>query len=234
MAVLHNQINKLWFNPSYTGFKNSPFVKQIFTANNAEDFIRTGAYLIKEAEKFSNTHTPWNESKRLEILKNPRLENAFVSLGAEYLMKGIFIKNGYAINKLKQPIPRGLQYPYLIKGNKARLNPSEVVELHYIVTHLPQIVNFSDFDNSQRADELKAKKEEKGDRLEGITRMTIPYPTSKNMLEYVLFKRNYSLHRPFIIPEFRGITRHVFNFLDFVSVQATGKKIEELSKLTDE
>lgn len=234
MAVLHNQINKLWFNPSYTGFKNSTFVKQIFTSEDAEDFIRTGAYLIKEAEKLSDTHTPWDSRKRLEILKNPRLENAFVSLGAEYLMKGIFIKNGYAINKLKQPVPSGLQHPITIKGNKSKLNPSEVVELNYIVTHLAKIINFSDFDNTQSADEIKAKKEEKGDRLKGITRMTIPYPNSKNMLEYVLFKRNYSLHRPFIVPEFRGITRHVFNFLDYIAVQATGKKIEELSQLTDE
>lgn len=234
MAILHNQINKLWFNPSYTNFKKSLLVKQIFSASEAEDFIRTGAYLIKEAEKLSDTHEPWQHNRRLEILKNPRLENAFVSLGAEYLMKGIFIKNGYAVNKLKSPAPSGLNHPIQTKGNKSKLDPCEVVEFGYIVNHLPKIISFSDFDKTQSDEEVKAKKEAKGDRLDGITRMTIPYPNSKNMLDYLLFKRNYALHRPFIVPEFRGITRHVFNFLEYVAVQATGKKIEELAILTDE
>lgn len=233
MAVLHNQINKLWYNPSYEKFKNSNFVKQIFTEKDADDFIKTGAYLIKEAEKLSNTHIAWDESKRLEILKNPRLENAFVSLGTEYLFKGIFLCKGYAINKLKQPVQKKLSYPILLRHNLSKLNSSEVVQLKYIVTYLPRLIDFNDFNASQIESENKAKKEEKGQKLQGITRMTIPYPNANQMLDYLLFKRNYSLHRPFIISEFKGITNHVFNFLEYVALHGYSKSLKDLSKLTE-
>lgn len=230
MAIIHNQINNLWYKPSLAKFKQSPFVKQVFTKEDADDFLKTGAYLIKEAEKLSNIHIPWNESRRFEILANPRLENAFVSLGAEYLLKGVFLKNGYAINK---PLIRLGNHPVKVWGNKRKLNLSEVQELGYIITHLPKIIDFGEFDRKQEKEEKKAKKQMKGERPNGITRMTIPYPTSKQLLEYILFKRNYSLHRPFIISEFRGITKQLFNFLDYIAKNGTGKKIETLAKLTE-
>jgi len=229
MANIHNQINKFWFNPSYQKFKQSSFVKTIFTKKDANDFLKTGAYLIQEAEKLSNIHIPWHEDKRFKILANPRLENAFVSLGAEYLLKGVFLVNGYTINK---PLVRIVNHPIKVWGNTERLNLTAVQELGYIVTHLPQIVNFSKFDNNQQQEEIKAKQQVKGERLDGITRLTIPYPTSKQWLDYILFKRNYSLHRPFIIPEFRGITKQLFNFLNYIAKHGIGEEIKSLAKLT--
>lgn len=233
MTVLHNQINKLWYKPSYLNFKKSSFVKQVFTSAESDDFIRTGAHLIKQAEKLSNTHIPWDESRRLEILSNPRLENAFVSLGTEYLFKGIFLLKGYSINKLVATNGQKISHPVKLKGNKSKLNQGEVFEMAYITTHLPSIVDFVDFDKVQQADEAKAKLADKGERLDGITRMTIPYPNSKQMLDYLLFKRNFSLHRPFIIPEFRGITKHIFSFLNYTAQSATGKSLDILAELTD-
>lgn len=190
--------------------------------------------MIKEAQRLSNIHTPWDERKRQEILKNPRLENAFTSLGCEYLFKGIFLAKGYAINKIKQPVPNGLVHPLKLSQNKSKLDPTEVVMLGYIKDHLPSLIDFTDFDNKQSTDEIAAKKKEKGQKLDGITRMTTPYPNSKQLLDYLLVKRNYSLHRPFIIPEFKGITNHVFNFLEYIAQKGTGKTIDELAVLTDE
>lgn len=233
MALTHNQINRFWFNnPLYLDFKQHGFSRQIFTINEAEDFLRLGAYLIKEAENHSNTHIPWDESRRHEILAHARLENAFVSLGSEYLLKGIFLYKGLAINK---PLPaHKLTHPIKIWGNKTKLVDNEVQDLSYVVDHISKLIDFSEFDKSQKEAELKAKNEVKGERLQGITRMTIPYPTAKQMLDYIHFKRNYSLHRPFIIPEFSGITRQTFNFLDFIAQKGVGRKLEELAKLSDD
>jgi len=229
MALTHNQINKLWFNPSYIAFKKSNLVKQIFTSREAEDFIRTGAFLIYEAKKLSNVLIPWDQNRRFEILNYPRLENAFISLGGEYFLKGIYLQKGYAINKLLPSI--NVQHPVLLKGNKAKLDQCEVQEYGYIVTHSPKIIDFTEYDKAQAADEKNAKAELKGQRLQGIMRMTIPYPKAKKMLDYLQFKRNYALHRPFIVPEFRGITQQTFRFFDYVATQATGKSIKELAAL---
>lgn len=233
MPLTHNQINRLWHKPTYTKFKQHGFVKHVFTSKDAEDFIRTGAYLIKEAEKRSNIIIPWDERRRYEIMANPRLENAFLALGAEYLLKGIFLIKGYAINEPKRlTIP--IQHPISLKDNKNKLLVNEVHDLTYIIDHLVKIVDFTEFDSSQKDAEVKAKKELKGQRLRGITRMTIPFPTAKQLLEYLHFKRNYALHRPFTIPEFRGITQHVFKLLDYIAVKETSRKIEILAKLNDE
>ncbi len=230
MAIIHNQINKLWFKPSYQKFKKHGFTRQVFTSNEAEDFLRIGAYLIKEAEKRSNMTIPWDEQRRHEILANPRLENAFVSLGAEYFLKGVFLVKGDAINK---PLPTFIkqQHPIKIRGNKSKLRGDEVQTLSYIVDNLSKIIDFSEFDKNQEDMEKTAKDGLKGRRLRGITRMTTPYPTAKQILDYIHFKRNYALHRPFIIPEFRGITRHVFGLLEYIAQKGVGKGLDELSIL---
>lgn len=233
MALTHNQINKLWYNPSYDKFKQHGFVQQVFTSKDAEDFLRTGAYLIKEAEKRSNIIIPWDERRRYEIMVNPRLENAFVALGGEYLLKGIFLVEGYAINKPRS-LPTSIRHPVVLKGNKNKLLTNEVHDLSYIVDHIRILIDFSEFDKSQKDDETKARAELKGKRLKGITRMTIPYPTAQQILGYLHFKRNYALHRPFTIPEFRGITRHIFKLLDYIAQKGTGRTVDTLSKLSDD
>ncbi|OGC49692.1 hypothetical protein A2W32_01890 [candidate division WWE3 bacterium RBG_16_37_10] len=232
MALTHNQINKLWFNPSYDKFKIHGFVKNIFTSKDAEDFIRTGAYLIKEAEKHSNIIIPWDENRRYEILANPRLENAFVSLGAEYLLKGTFLLKGYAVNK---PLPSstGLPHPIILSGNKSKLRANEVQDLSYIIDHIAKIIDFTEFNTLQKEAETKAKNDLKGQRLRGITRMTIPFPNAQELLGYIHFKRNYALHRPFTIPEFRGITQHIFKLLDYIAQKGSSRSIEVLAKLND-
>jgi hypothetical protein len=233
MALTHNQINKLWFKPSYDKFKKHGFVQHVFTLKDAEDFLRTGAYLIKEAEKRSNIIIPWDERRRYEILANPRLENAFVSLGAEYLLKGVFLVKGYAVNEPK-PLSIHPTHPITVKGNKSKLCTNEVQDLSYIIDYIAKLIDFTEFNNSQMEAEKKAVAELKGQRLKGITRMTIPFPKARQILDYMRFKRNYSLHRPFTIPELRGITQHIFKLLDYVAYKGTSRTIDQLSKLTDE
>lgn len=90
MAIIHNQINLFWSNPTYDNFKRSFFVKRVFTQAETDLFLKIGAYLIEEAKKQDEIVIPWSDSKKYEIWKKPILENAFLSLGSEYLMKGDF------------------------------------------------------------------------------------------------------------------------------------------------
>lgn len=230
MPITHNQINKFWYKPSYDKFIKSSFVKQIFVERDAEDFTATGAYLIKMAKKISRKHIPWDEDRRLEILANPRLENALFSLGSEYLIKGVFLYNGYAVNKQKHG--SAIQtHPIPLRNNKNKLEKSEVSSLLYFKTHIAKIVNFSKFDQKQDRKELSEKKKDKGQGLSGITRMTIPYPKSNALLDYILFKRNYSLHRPFIMSEFVGLTNQLYDFLNYIATNGCGKSISKLARL---
>lgn len=230
MPMIHNQINNFWYKPSYNKFIKSAFVKQIFMRENAEDFTATGAYLVRMAKRISKKHIPWCENRRLEILANPRLENALFSLGAEYLIKGIFLHKGYAVNRQKQRFTFQ-SYPILLKNNKGKLEKSEVSSLSYFKTYISRIINFSKFDNRQEKKELYEKKKEKGQKLSGITRMTIPYPKSSELLDYILFKRNYSLHRPFIMSEFVGLTNQLYDFLNYIAMNGCGKSINNLARL---
>ena len=228
MAIAHNQINLFWSKPTYDNFKKSFFVKKIYTDQDADLFLRVGAHLIVEAQKLSDILIPWDDRRKFEILQNPILENAFFSLGSEYLMKGVFLKQGYAINK---PKVSGLAQPVPIKNNKNKLIESDFHTINYITDHIGVIINFSDFNTKQQQEELAEKAQNKGQRLDGITKMGIPHPTARQFLDYIKLKRNHSLHKPTIISEFRGITKQLFEFLEYIAQKGAGSSIEVLSKL---
>jgi hypothetical protein len=233
MAITHNQLNRLWVNPDYEKFKNHSFTRHIFTSKDAEDLLRTGAYLIKEAERKARIIIPWNESRRIEILANPRLSNAYLATGAEYFLKGVFLYKGLAINKPKKSAV-GIKHPIPIKRNKGKLLPSDIQDLYYILAHIGDVIDFENFDLSQMKDKRRAKEELKGKRVKGIPSLTIPYPKASDILTYLRFIRNNALHRPFIMPEFRGITKQIYSLLDYISKQVTGKGIDDYSILSDD
>lgn len=232
MSILHNQINKFWSKPTYENFKKHGFVKKVFTISDSEEFIKTGAYLVEEAIKHMNPHIPWDESRRFEILLHPRLENIFLALGTEYFLKGILLAKGYAINKPKTGI--SLTHPIPVSRNKAKLLKTEVQDLSYIKDQILRIVDFSDFDKSQEAEKIKEKQKNKGERIHGITSLSIPHPTAKQILDYLHFKRNFSLHRPFVISEFSGIVQQELKLLNYISQKEMGKTIKKLSSITSE
>lgn len=231
MPILHNQINRFWNNPTYANFKRSFFSKRIFTEQDADLFLKIGAFTIEEARRYSEIHIPWNDSLKYDILKNPILENANYSIGAEYLMKGVFLKNGYAINTI---LVADLLQPVKLRGNKGKLSKIDVQHINYIVDHIARIVDFTDFDAKQKLDRDTEKANDRGDRLRGITSMGIPHPTARQLLEYIQFKRNHSLHRPFIVSEFRGTTKQLFDFMDYIAVKGTESTLKELAKLVEE
>jgi hypothetical protein len=103
-----------------------------------------------------------------------------------------------------------------------------------IIRYLPKIVDFKKFDQDQKELEAKQKSQLTGQRVKGIERLTIPYPSSHDFLAYIHFLRNYALHRPLIFPEFNGITTQLFFFLDYVAIEGTGQTIDELSNTIKE
>lgn len=231
MPIIHNQINLFWSRPTLANFKKSFFSKRIFTEADADLFLKIGAYLIEEARKYSEEHRPWHEAEKYEILKNPIMENIDYSIGAEYLMKGVFLKNGYSVNTSPTS---GLTHPIKLKNNKGKLSKIDVHLINYTVQHIAKIVDFTEFDEKQKQDKETERAKDKGDRLRGITSMGIPHPTSKQLLEYIQFKRNHSLHRPFIISEFTGITRQLFDFLEYIVQKGSGSTLKELAKLIED
>jgi hypothetical protein len=230
MPQLHNQINRMWFKPEYDSFRKSHFVRHIFSKNDANDFLKTGAYLIQEADKLSKVSIGWDESRRNEILNSPRLENAFISLGTEYLLKGVYLHNGYAINV---PLPGTKETdPILINRNRKLFNPSKVQYFRYIKLHIAKIIDFTEFDKTQTEQAKGEKFLLREFKLSHVPKITTPYPTAIQLLDYVYFKRNYALHRPFIIPEFIGITKQQFLLLDYIANKGTGNTIKNLASLT--
>lgn len=181
MVLTHNQINYFWrTNATYLDFKNSPFVKGVIDKKIAEDFLRLGAYLINEGRKLSNIIVSWDSQRRHEILAYPRLSNAYIALGSEYLMKGIFLQEGYAINK---PLSRtNLNHPISLRGNRDKLSLEGVQELGYIATHIGSVIDFTEFDENQNKKEKNAKEEVRGQRFRGITEQVL------SILEYMAQK----------------------------------------------
>lgn len=230
MAILHNQINSLWHNSTYEKFRKSGFVRQIFKKEDATTFIKTGAHLILLAKKENDKIFPYDPSRDFEFRLRPRISNAFFSLGAEYILKGVYLWHGYAINKLKPGII--VPYPTKLRGNIKQLCENEVVKMKYLVDNFFSLpIDLRDFDIEQKRLALSEAKKYKGKKMVGIKKLSIPSPTSKQILDYIYFKRNYSLHRPFVIPEFLGTTNIIFKFIDYLLVKVTGKGTEEHGKI---
>lgn len=232
MPITHNQINRFWSNPTYLNFKKSVFNKKLFIEEDANLCLKIGAYLIEDARKYSETHTAWDESEKYDIWKNPILENINYAIGAEYLMKGVFLKNGFAIN-IPKPSVTGLLQPIKLQANKGKLSKTEVQTIDYVVRYISIVVDFTEFDATQKQDKDDERAKDKGTRLQGITSMGIPHPSSRQLLEYIHYKRNYSLHRPFIATEFSGITKQLFDFMDYIATKGAGQSLESLARLTN-
>ncbi len=223
-AILHNRLILLWAKPSDKKYQSFYSSHGIFNSHDdAQNLVKYGSYFIVKGNKKRTTSTPFQHDKGLENFITPIEGEILFYVGVEYFIKGVFLHNGYSINKLKdnsQPLTK-------IYRNKSKLNPAKTHSLDYLFNHLPKIVDFTDFDAGQ----VSKNKIYRGKAPKGITSTKYKHPMHRELLSFIRFNRNAQLHTTKKIPEFRGNIDEVVELLDYIAVKACGQNLNDLSNL---
>ena len=221
--IMHNELIKFLDNINIETVRK--FKAVIFKKKHQEDFLYFGVYLLKEAkELYDSKVEPYVDEKQWIKNRYKYLKiNVLLGLGSEYFLKSIFLKKGYAVNRLLNS--QNIQKPYKIYGNTKNLNPEESTNFAYIRNNFCSIVNLKKFDKEIERLNKEIELRNKTQKLANIKKIEYRKMNSKEVLIYLWGLRNNALHNAYIKPEFKGIFRDIWNFLDFVSNKVYKKGI---------
>jgi len=227
---IHNRLIKLAEND----FKDLKcFEAKIFKKDDYEDFLYFGVMLIHNAkalkEKLQRSWVGYDSLKSNQKLRRFLVvkRNILLGIGAEYLLKAVFLKNGFSINKIKN---KGqLQEPYTIKTSINLLDPCETVTFWYLKKNIRSVVDLSDFDKQIEEKNKKLNESEKKlYKPKNLIKLYYKKPDSKGCLNLIYGIRNNYSHNAFIKPEFNGFFEDVFKFLDFLTKTVSKCDIQQL------
>ena len=232
MTNLHNDLIDLAEND----FKDLKFFEaKIFEKGDHADFLYFAVMLLHKTNFLKEEmQKPWggyNPSKpnqfkfrRYIVLKR----NIMLGVGTEYLLKAIFLKNEYGINKIKNK--HRLIFPYKLNNTTRNfLDQCETVTFWILKENIEKIIDFSSFDNTTKKENDKFEQKEKMTKKpSNLTRLYYKIPNSKGCLNLIYGIRNNYSHNAFIKSEFNGFINNAFNFLNFLTQLEFGKNIEEL------
>ena len=235
---MHNRLVELAKND----FKDLKcFEAKLFNKEDYKDFLYFGVMLLYEAKKLKEElqrscggYDPLKPKQfqfsRFMVIKR----NIQLGIGTEYLLKAIFLKTGFAINKIKKN--EQVQSPYKIEDSVTEvLDPCETVTFWYLKKHIVKIVDCSEFDanigkinNDLREKDEKEKKKDEEMNVPSPKAYYYKKPNSEGCLNLVHGIRNNYSHSAFIKSEFNGFFDDAFKFLNFLTKKVFGKDIGEL------
>ena len=82
------------------------------------------------------------DNKKL-LARNSR-KRLLIGVGAELLLKAVYLKTGYCINKPKVPKHTGPTFPFKLAATDVPLNKADTYMLDHLITGLPRIVTLQD------------------------------------------------------------------------------------------
>ena len=156
--------------------------------------------------------------------------NLFLGISAEYLLKAIFLKLGYSINKAKDNTAL-----YRLDSATIQFDPCETVTFEHLKQHICELVDCSVFDSEvQKENEKRSKEnqlEEEKYKQEGISDFCPLYfvkPDSTACLNYIQCIRNNYSHNAIIKTAANEFFDNPFSFLDFLAKNVFEKGILDL------
>jgi hypothetical protein len=93
---------------------------KFFEKSDWNIFKKSADYYFETAAKILKKDIQYGE-EYLKLLRRNVTKRLFIGIGCELLLKAIYLKNGFCINKLKQDKKLPNQYPYKI----ADINPND-------------------------------------------------------------------------------------------------------------
>jgi hypothetical protein len=96
---------------------------KFFKKSDWNIFKKSADYYFETAAKILKKDIPYGEED-LKLLRRNVTKRLFIGIGCELLLKAIYLKNGFCINKLKQGINLQASYPYKI----ADVDPNDFMD----------------------------------------------------------------------------------------------------------
>ena len=210
------------------------FDAKIFEKGDYIEFLYSAVMLLHKSKMLKDESQKSSKQKPIQYEKFLVVKrNILLGIGTEYLLKAIFLKNGFGINRIK-PI-RQLQEPYKVgESITTELNECETVTFWYLKKHILKIVDCSEFDNNvkQKNKTLRKKDEERKrkDKEANVKSLNSEYkrPHSEGCLNLIEGIRNNHSHNAFIKLAFNGFFENAFEFLDFLTKSVFSKEIQQL------
>lgn len=229
MSNLHNELVRLFLDPTYKNFRNSTMSQKVPTKDDAGFFLKTGSHLfIGGSQQLMEPSLPYSYGKRYMIRASAMEGYAKRSIGVDYFLKGVFLHTGFAINHLKLGAT-GTEP--LTLAHSSDLDPNNSVGMDYFKRNLPKIIDFKAFHNRINGRNDAKRTESKKHKLIGIDDIHYRSLNSVGMMEYLDFSRDQAAHHLTNLPEFMGVSREVVEFLDYVAQQVPGIPLKELANL---
>ncbi len=115
---------------------------KVFVVTDWELFKRTAEAQLKEAAYLKNADMHFEPKAKLRA-RNSR-KRLLIGIGVELLLKAVYLKNGYYINKLKKD-ETAISFPFrLDEVASAALNEADTFPLSKLIDCVTQVVAFSD------------------------------------------------------------------------------------------
>ena len=231
MPIVHNRLVRFWGNPTEQKFDYYLASSGLLNDNDAQNLIKFGAYMIKKGLRDINKIQPYDRREGLMNWVHQYEGNALLYIGTEFLIKGIFLKKGYAINAYKDK-NKNRDYvtsPIKLNRNKGKLSASKTRDLGYFIEHIDVIADFSSFD----ADQQRRNGKTPPPNLDGLLSTRYRNPNHTQIFQYIRFTRNSYLHTSKHMPTFNGIYKDMAKLFDVLCRESLGKSLYQLSKLRD-
>jgi hypothetical protein len=115
----------------------------------ADSYFRQGAFLLKHDVSVSPD---------LKLLVRNSQKRLFIGVGTELILKALYLKNGYAINKPERG-NKALNFPFTLKDAVGQqLLEDDTFQLGMLIDHIEKVISLSQSKTTDRPDLLVQKK----------------------------------------------------------------------------
>lgn len=123
-SSVKHQFARVFQNPDWCLFKKI-----------ADSYFRQAAFLLKYHVKVS---------PGLKLLVRNSQKRLFIGIGTELILKALYLKNGYAINRLEKG-NKALKFPFTMKDAVGqRLLEDETFQLGILIDHVENVIVLND------------------------------------------------------------------------------------------
>lgn len=204
--------------------------KGLLNDNDSQNLIKFGTHLITKGLALIKVVQPFDSSRGLINWQKQYEGNTLLYVGVEFLIKGIFLKKGFAVNAFKETKlnSRVEELPVKMNRSKSKLDAAETRKLVYFLKHIDLVADFDQFDKEQAARNSQPAPQPKPG---GLLSTRYKNPDHNQIFEYIRLTRNSYLHTSKHMETFNGIYTDIERLIDYMCKKALNKNLSEISDL---
>lgn len=169
--------------PSLEQSVKDQFAK-VFTSRDWRLFKRVAEINLAEAALLKRSSFKAVAEDQQLLIRNTR-KRLLIGIGAELLLKAVYLKTGYAINKPQSSIA-GLNLPFKLTDSQGQLDPNETFTLAQLTDQLKKVIQLPNPDVALNG--LRIAKVFRNKEGHVVTRLHRYDPSSYRAIEAALVK----------------------------------------------